>query len=73
MKTRRAILTKVVSRKDAKGAKAQRRFGNEIRALNFAIYSLPLCVFAPFASLRETLRFLFQLTESFLNIYVLSC
>jgi len=41
-----------VSRKAAKEAKTQRKPGFEI-TLTFAIYDLLLCVFAPFASLRE--------------------
>jgi hypothetical protein len=41
------------SRKDATGAKTQRRAGHQIMALTFAIYSFPLGVFATFASLRD--------------------
>ena len=37
-----------------KGGKDAKKNGNEITALNFVIYGLLLCVFAPFASLRET-------------------
>jgi hypothetical protein len=44
-------MEKAVSRKDAKGAKTQRiRYGSDEPVCKVAF----LCVFAPFASLRET-------------------